>query len=57
MCAEDIYDKWGDNMINLDVVTIQDCLELYMKDIRVILNDGKVIDFGEGKWDYVGFNG
>lgn len=36
-------------MINLDVVTIQDCLELYMKDIRVILNDGKVIDFiGEG---------
>lgn len=36
-------------MINLDVVTIQDCLELYMKNIRVILNDGKVIDFGEGK--------
>lgn len=34
-------------MINLDVVTIQDCLELYMKNIRVILNDGKVINFGE----------
>lgn len=34
-------------MLNLDVITIQDCLELYLEDIKVILNDGKVINFGE----------
>ena len=44
-------------MLNLDVITIQDCLELYLEDIKVILNDGKVINFGEREWDYVGLNG
>ena len=43
-------------MLNLDVITIQDCLELYLEDIKVILNDGKVINFGEREWDYVGSN-
>lgn len=34
--------------INSDVVTIQDCIENYVfKNRRVILNDGKVIDFEE----------
>lgn len=33
-------------MINLDVVTIQDCLDLfYMKNKCTICNDGKIVEF------------
>ena len=33
-------------VIELDNVTIEDCLELYkMKEISTIINDGKIINF------------
>lgn len=32
--------------MNLDVVTVQDCIDMWrMKDHNVILNDGRVIGF------------
>lgn len=36
------YDKF----VNLDNVTIQDCLDLFnYKDKRVVIEDGRIVDF------------
>ena len=35
-----------DKIIELDDVTLQDCEELYdLKDIEIVINDGRIIDF------------
>ena len=35
-----------DSIIELDNVTLQDCLQLsYMKGVSVIINDGHIVDF------------
>lgn len=40
------YDKF----VNLDNVTIQDCLDLfYYKNKRVVIEDGRIVDFVKEK--------
>lgn len=42
--------KETEKMINLEVVTIQDCLDLFfMKNKCTICNDGKIIEFIENE--------
>lgn len=40
--------KHSNNIIELDNVTIQDCIELYnMKNVKTIINDGHIVTFLE----------
>lgn len=34
-------------MIEMDNVTIEDCIDLFEKNKRIIINDGKIVNFIE----------
>lgn len=37
--------------IDLENVTLQDCVDLYdKKAISTIINDGRIVDFSKGEW-------